>query len=519
MKIGGSCYMNNFQKERKKILPAKGLSEDKKRAVIQAVHSPERKPKKWLPAVTVGGVIAASSFLLFTEQQQQQPITSETEQEQTNETFAEGFIQDNDMKNAEVLYEQQNIAPNVDEFIIVKDIIDGEALYHIASGHYDEQQQRWWTDERMYLYEEFPFKVTNFSMNNAQLKMGLIQDEQVEAIYVGNEQAKIVEDTAGQRLWFHFGGSIHQPVFEVMDGKKSRIAGATNRQQDSVVPIIEPIEEQLQTVHYEGNTMHRGNEEYSKFPIVIDPYYYAEQHFTVGDVIAYNIDGKLQIGRILGTSVNHIRLTDDTLVDGLNGQQMEGLFYTWPTYDGDAGIYKGLSKNFDIPTIDELLVIPDNWASDGYQGIIKKEQLVGKVLGYDLTQLTNTLTNEELKLFSKLQQQPNNRGQLLKQATVNEVVRMYLYANYVGDYELMYALLEQNEALPPYNKWLQQVQKVNKNHLLKDMYHMGFAQLTKDETKLRFTDPVSENIVKQYEVAKTKDGWKVIYSTVFEIRN
>ena len=511
--------MNNFQKERKKILPAKGLSEDKKRAVIQAVHSPGRKPKKWLPAVTVGGVIAASSFLLLTEQQQQQPNTSETEQAQTNETFAEGFIKDNDMKNPEILYEQQNIAPSVDEFIIVKDIIDGEPLYHIASGHYDEQQQRWWTDERMYLYEEFPIKVTNFSMNNAHLKIGLIEDEQIEAIYVGDEQATIVEDRAGQRIWFHFGESIHQPVFEVIDGKKSRIAGAPNRQQDSVVPIIEPVKEQLQTIHYKKNTMHRGHEEYSKFPIVLDPYYYAEQDFKVGDVIAYHIEGELQIGRILGTSVNEINLIDDTLVDELNGQQMEGLFYTWPTYDGDTGVYKGLSKDFEKPTIDELLVIPDNWASDGYQGIIKKEQLVGKVLGYDLTQLTNTLTNEELKLFSKLQQQPTNRAQLLKQATVNEVVRLYLYANYVEDYELMYALLERNEALPPYNKWLQQAQKVSKNHLLKDIYHMGFAQLTKDESKLRFTDPVTDTIIKQYEVVKTNEGWKVKYSTVSEIRN
>lgn len=519
MKIGGNCYMNNFQKERKKILPAKGLSEDKKRAVIQAVHSPERKQKKWLPAVTVGGVIAASSFLLFTEQEQQQPITSETEQEQTNESFAEGFIKDNHMKNPEILYEQHNIAPNVDEFIIVKDIIEGETLYHIASGHYNEQQQRWWTDERIFLYEEFPIKVTNFSMNNAHLKIGLIQDEQIEAIYVGDEQATIVEDSAGQRIWFYFEDSIHKPVFEVIDGKKSRIAGAPNRQQDSVIPIIEPIKEHLQTVHYEENTMHRGNEEYSKFPIVIDPYYYAEQQFKVGDVIAYHIDGKLQIGRILGTDASKVSLTEDTLVNEKNIQQMAGLFYTWPTYDGDTGIYKGLSKDFDIPTIDELLVIPDNWASDGYQGIIKKEQLVGAVVGYDLTQLTNTLTNEELKLFNKLQKQQNNRAQLLKQATVNEVVRMYLYANYVGDYELMYALLEQNEALPPYNKWLQQVQKVSKNHLLKDIYHMGFAQLTKDESKLRFTDPVSENIIKQYEVAKTKDGWKVKYSTVSGNRN
>lgn len=140
--------------------------------------------------------------------------------------------------------------------------------------------------------------------------------------------------------------------------------------------------------------------------------------------------------------------------------------------------------------------------------------MVGKVLGYDLTQLTNTLTDEELQLFAQLQRAKGKVEALVKNFSVNTVVRLYLYANYVEDYQLMYALLDKTEELPSFEQWQQQVAKTNKQHLLKDIYEMGFAQLTKDNSKLRFTDPMSESIVNQYKVAKTDQGWKVVYSTI-----
>ncbi|MCH7321845.1 hypothetical protein LZ480_08060 [Solibacillus sp. MA9] len=506
--------MNNFQKERTKLMPKKGLSEASKRAVIQAVHTPNRKSKKWVPAVTVAGVVAASSFLLLIEQKQEQPVTSEIEQSLTSESFAESFIQDNHLQNTEVLYEQHDVRSKNDEFIIVKEIVDGESLYQFAFGHYNEKEQRWWTDERMTLFEDFPVTVTNFAIDSGQLKIGLIENEQVEAICIGDKQATIVEDSAGQRIWFHFEDSIFKPVYEVIDGKKSRMASSINARVDSIVPILEPVEEHLQTVQYEDNTMHRGHDEYTKFPLVIDPYYYVQESYKMGDVIAYKQDGKLQISRILATDEGSISLVDDTLIKGEYIQPLDGPFYMWPTYDGDNGIYKGQSKIYDKPNRDELLVIPDNWASDGYQGIIEKSQIVGAVLGYDLTQLTNTLTVEELQLFAQLQRSKENVEALLKDSSVNTIVRLYLYANYVEDYQLMYALMDITEEVPPYEQWKKQVVKTNKQHLLKDIYEMGYAQLTKDESKLRFTDPMSENIINQYKVSKTDKGWRVGYTTV-----
>jgi len=505
--------MNKFQQERKQLMPKKGLSEDRKRTVIQAVHAPNRKAKKWVPAVTVAGVVAASSFLLLIEQGPEQPVTSETEQSEIRESFAESFIQDNHLENTEVLYEQHNVRSNNDAFVIVKDVTNGETQFQFAFGHYNEQEKLWQTDDHMVLTEQFPTKATSFVVSSAHLKIGIIDNPAVEAIYLGDEQATIVESKAGERVWFGFVDTYEKPVYEVIDGKKSRLITHQFR-VDSVVPIIEPIADTLQLRHYEDPTMHRGNEEYTKFPVVIDPYYYAQESYRMGDVIAYEQDGKLQISRILATDEGDISLVDDTLINGDYLQELDGLFYMWPTYDGDSGIYKGLSKKYDKPNRDELLVIPDNWASDGYQGIINKEQLVGKVMGYDLTQLTNTLTDEELQLFAQLQRAKGNVEALVKNRSVNTVVRLYLYANYVEDYQLMYALLDKTEELPSFEQWQQQVAKTNKQHLLKDIYEMGFAQLTKDNSKLRFTDPMSESIVNQYKVAKTDQGWKVVYSTI-----
>lgn len=504
--------MNDFQKERDELLSKKGLSSEQKRAVIEAVHTKTPRNKKWMPAVAVAGVVAAGSFLLLSDQESEQRVTFEQEQLQPSETYAQSFKDNNHKQHAEVLHEQRHVLQQNDSFIIVKDLVDGETQYHMAFGQYNAQHKKWEHLQYVVLTENYLPTFTKFSIGRGQLIVGVIRNEQVEAISVGDEEATIVQTKAGQRLWYSFENSYFKPVYEVVNGKKQRLAGEFNTHIDSVVPIIEPVNSSLQTIQYEKNTMHRGHEEYTQFPVIIDPYYYAQESYQVGDVIAYEQDGTLQISRILGTSNNDIELRDDTLVNVGNDQEIKDRFYTWPTYDGDTGIYKGLSKEFDKPTRDELLVIPDNWASDGYQGIIKKEQLVGKVVGYDLTQLTNTLTDDELTLFKQLQSNYTTIDTLVKGVSVNTIVRLYLYANYVGDYELMYALLDKTADVPAFEQWQQRVEKTSKYHLLKDIYEMGFAQLTKDQSKLRFTDPVSENILRQYKVIKTAQGWKVVYA-------
>lgn len=506
--------MNDFQKERDAVLAKKGLSDEQKRAVIEQVHTKAPRNNKWAPAVAVIGVLAAGSFLLLSNQGVEPLVTSEIEQVQSSETYAQSFLDYYDKQQAEVLHEKRHVLIQNDHFIIVKDIVNGETQYHFAFGHYNAEQKKWEHQDHIVLTENYLPALSKFSIGRGQMIVGVIRNEQVETIEIGNEEATIVQTKAGQRLWYSFENSYFKPVYEVVNGKKQRLVGEFNTHIDSVVPFIEPVNSSLQTIHYEKNTMHRGNEEYTQFPVIIDPYYYAQESYQVGDVIAYEQDGTIDISRILGTSNNDIELIDDTLVNIGNNQEFEGRFYTWPTFDGDTGVYKGLSKEFDKPTRDELLVIPDNWASDGYQGIIQKEQLVGKVVGYDLTQLTLTLTDDELTLFKQLQRNRTTMDALVKDVSVNTVVRLYLYANYVDDYELMYALLDKTADVPAFEKWQQQVKKTSKYHLLKDIYQMGFAQLTKDESKLRFTDPVSEDILRQYKVVHTDMGWKVTYALV-----
>lgn len=503
--------MNDFQKERDELLSKKGLSAEQKLAVIQEVHTQAPKNKKWMPAIAIVGALATGSFLLLSEQGEEQRVTSKNEQVQANGSFAESFENEGQSYSSEVLYEGHRLRSNNDEFIIVKEDRDEEILYQFAYGHFNAKQQRWEVDERVVLHDKFPTKATCFPLNGALMKIGIVQNDQVDAIYVGDEQATIVESNAGQRVWFAFAARPETPVYESIAGEKSRIMNLNSR-VDSVVPIIEPVAAGLQTIHYKKDTMHRGNEEYTKFPIVLDPYYYAQEAYVVGDVIAYEKEGELEVSRILATSEGKLRLVDDTLVNGDYIQDLDGTFYMWPTYAGNNAIYKGLSKDYKKANPDELLVIPDNWASDGEQGIIKKDQIIGKVIGYDLTQLTNTLTQDEVKLFEQLQQNRTNIEALLKGASVHEVVRLYLYANYVDDYELMYALLEKTADVPAFEQWQQRVEKTSKYHLLKDIYEMGFAQLTKDQSKLRFTDPVSENILRQYKVIKTAQGWRVVYA-------
>ena len=58
--------MNEFQKEGQEIFKNAKLSDERKRNVIDAVHTKQKRKSSWLPAVVVTCALGIGSFLLFT---------------------------------------------------------------------------------------------------------------------------------------------------------------------------------------------------------------------------------------------------------------------------------------------------------------------------------------------------------------------------------------------------------------------------------------------------------------------
>ncbi|MEG0440368.1 MAG: hypothetical protein RR587_14130 [Solibacillus sp.] len=516
--------MNKFQKEREKIFGERKLSDGQKRAVIEGVHANEkRKKQQWLPVVVVTAAIGIGSFLLYLTPMEQLPAqTTELNQKFSEESLVEAFKQQWQMNNVEVLYTEVPFTINNDGFFIVKDIEHGGDTIHSQRAKFINNN--WEFEEHTVLFTSNLNHWDDFELNNLPYKVGLIQDESTEKIFIGDEEAKIVEAKDGLRVWFGAANSKHTPVYAQSDGKRQHLAEYyTNT--SVYVPAIEGNREE-QTLDYKGDTMLRGNEEYNKFPLLIDPYYYAGNQYRIGDVIVIERDGELEVTRIIMDNPTEVTLIENTLVwHKFNTPQP---FYMHANFDGDTGIYEKNYESYGSPNRDEVMVYPDHWASDGLRGMVSKYDIKGKVLGYDLDNVTNTMTEQELALFNEFQQIVQGMDSanfnedaikpLLQDIAPQTVAKLYLYANYLEDYKTMYALFAQSEELMDYDAWIQltnkAVTKSMKQRLLFEIYAAGNAQLTADEQKIRWTDEFSNEIIYQLPMKKEDGVWKVVYSTV-----
>lgn len=513
--------MNKFQKEREKIFGERKLSEEQKRAVIEGVHAKEKRKKQhWLPAVVVTAVVGLSAFLISFPPTQQPPAeTTEKNHKLSEESLVEAFKNQWQIDNMEVLYAEVQFSTSNDGFVIVKDF--QESVYFQRAKFINN---KWQLEEHTVLFTSNLNYWDNFELNNLPYVVGVIHDESTEKIFIGEEEATIVEAKDGLRVWFGAANSKYTPVYAQSDGKRRYMAEFLTN--DAVyVPAIEGNRDE-QTLDYKGDTMRRGNKEYNQFPLLIDPYYYGENPYRIGDVIVIERDGKLEVTRIIMNNPTEVKLIENRLVwDDFRHPQH---FYMHANFDGDTGIYENNYESYGSPSRDEVMVYPDNWASDGLRGIVSKYDIKGKVLGYDLDKVTNTMNKEELALFDEFQQlvqgmdtanfNEDRIKQLLQDASPQTVAKLYLYANYLEDYKAMYALFAQSEDLVDYEKWIQlsniSVTKSMKQRLLFDIFAVGNAQLTADEQKIRWTDEFSNEIIYQLPMKKEDGMWKVVYRTI-----
>ena len=493
------------------------------RSLKPFIQKKKRKTQHWLPAFIVTVALAIISFLLYLPPSEQ-PVQTEMQQAYTAESLVKAFREQWQLENVEVLYTEVPYTTNNDSFFIMKEMEHlGDLVYFQRAKFIDN---KWQFEEYTVLSSKSLILWGNFELNNLPFKVGLIQEESTEKIFIGNEEATIVEAKDGLRVWFGLANSKHTPIYALADGKRQRLANYGYGTNEAVyVPGIERNREE-QTLDYKGNTMHRGNEEYNEFPLLIDPYYYAENRYEMGDVIVIERDGKLEVTRIVMQNPTDVALIENTLV--FNNDQPLQHFYMCANFDGDTSIYENNYESYGSPNRDEVMVYPDNWSSDGLKGMVSKYDIRGKVLGYDLDKVTNTMTKQELALFDEFQQlvqemdHINNKEdsvkQLLQDASPQTVAKLYLYANYVEDYKTMYALFAQSEESIDYDTWIQFDKIVStksmKQRLLFDIYAVGKAQLTADEQKIRWIDEFSNEIIYQLPMKKEDGVWKVVYGTI-----
>lgn len=496
--------MNKFQRERAEFFKTYRFSEERQQHVMERVQ----KKKARLIWGWLGVSCAVVLFLVLAISLIKERAPSMTATYTEESAFAAfAAIYEAPEEEMQLLDIKLPYVTDNDALIIARDtnaeydlvrvqrlqFVDEKWLFFSASNVFDIGEQ------------EYPVYWDYVADDTVQLVAGIVEDTTIDAVYVGRERAKFYELGGGTRFWIADALTAGSPVFYERGDKRERKPSYDITWGDLTIPYVEAIGNEY-TASFSSNTMEKGNGEYTKYPVVIDPYYYGANRYADGDVVAINVDGKEQLTRIITEQNTNISIEEGTVV--INNHAFDTT-YTWAHFNGDNTIYTGEQSDYGTIQPDEVFVMPDNWASDGVRGRVKKEAIIGKVIGYSKMDLPAPWTAEEKARYKKFAMAHDNK--VLKNASPQQVLRMQRYAQYVGDYKTMYALYSKASKRKTYEDWLKTASLVEtKQHIIYEATIIGDMELNEENNQLQ--TPSKRPFTFKME---QEDGvWKVVYDTV-----
>ncbi|MFJ7738624.1 S26 family signal peptidase [Lysinibacillus sp. NPDC097287] len=441
--------MNKIKREFDKLFYEKSrFSETIENRVVTAVMNRNQKSsnlRSWQYLMVVCGFVAIIVLLIGVGLWQ--PHTSK------DEALAAWMEEQND---AEVIFEEMDVFHKDDAVVVYKEQQNERLLVHVAYLTYKERQ---WiqTDQctNGFNAEDEDVHYLN-STQEPYIYCGAEKTDLLKQVIIGQEQAKMLKVENEGLFWFAFAASdAERVVFEYADGTMQRMnsiewdyAGF-----DDTVPIVGSLSEPQYELSYKADTMNRGNDEYQAYPVVIEP---KVDDLRGGDVVYIEVeDGEQKLTRIVGLPDEKVAIRNGTVV--VNTIPLD-IFFGFATQEG-FNVYeefiekfKQNGENFNKDTIhdnfflnmdevqlneSEYFIVADNWSS-GLIGKINKEQILGKVLGYDASDMVDEWSQTERALYEEFRLQ--NDAELFRGVDPMTVARIQLYAQFLADERTVYHL-------------------------------------------------------------------------------
>lgn len=496
--------MNKFQRERADFFKAYQFSAERKRQVLQQVHKKKPRPK-W------GWVLAsvAAIFLLFlsinslnnTEQTMRAAYTEQS----AFAAFAEMYHgADEEMELIDV---QLPYASLGDALIIARDTNSEYDFVRVQHMQFVGEEWQFLEASNAFPIEqsEYPVYWQVLKDEMVQLAAGIVYDDTVDTVYIGQQRAQWFELEKGVRFWIGERLTEGSPIFYERDGQRERIAAYGMVRVIDEIPFIEVLGDEM-VVKLSDDAMEKGNRDYTKYPIVINPYHYATEPYQDGDVVLVEANGQQHMTRIVTAQNYHMTVKEGTIV--LNDTVFD-VEYTWAHFNGDNTIYTAEQHDYGVVQPDEVFVMPDNWASDGVRGRVKKDAIIGKVIGYSKNDLVAPWTAEEKKLYAAFAKAHDDN--VLKGATPQQILRLQRYAQYVEDYETMYALYAKESMRKTYDDWRATASLSDTKQQL--IYEATLAEeMTFNEETSNLETPSRKPFT--FKMIEQNGVWKVVYSTI-----
>lgn len=504
--------MNRFKQEQQEIFGELRLSDEKKKKVLQMT---QKKRYRWVPIGAVAVFSVVCFFLVMNG------FKADKGYSQAGAIAAyEEFLQKErnnmqvDIRHVKLSFNQKNDA------LIVGIYDQGESeVYYFQYMIYEDNEWEFGLSGgagiRADKMNEEPLNWTyeDYHGENGEVIFAGKLKDGTDSIIVGEKEIELFTIDR-DKIWVALVPSVGTPVYLVKDGVKKRAEQVPRPDIITELPIVYELVGDDYVLSYEKDTMHVYGEEYSQFDIVVDPDYYEKNAFNFTDVVL--VEGRD------GPEVVRIQATNEMGSHGVSVKKEESSIvineigilepYGWAKAEGYPDYKTSETVDYGQMAEDELFVHPDNWLSDGVQGYIKKDQIIGKVLGYSIAGIETSWSSAEVTLYEEVKQ----KGYIAAaKAAPKEVARVQLYALLQADYKTAHALTSDisYERLENYFKEIKQVNL--KHYFSYYAYMLEMAEFNIIEEKLIVESSQTGKEIFEWEMARD-GGWKVKFkSTVY----
>ena len=480
--------MSDVKEELRNVLEAKKRFTDVDvDRVFQKIDERQMKKKVyWKPLLASFTILVAllTLFFLFpTKQETSVQEMPEQMEEQLIQKFKE-FTTTREIIYTKIGYEKDNVAliiaqgpePDYKYNYLV-------ALYEFVNNEWQEMSIEVFANEGIAVTDK-PQIIYSGMVSNYYLDHILVGEKEITPISVNEDFSVFVamHDVKSDPVVIHYSNDKYEPrrlLYHEYLNHFLPNAPLVNRESDEF--IYEFNEEAMQTYI----KFYYDREIETEFELVIDPSFDLVNRYDV--VLVDDGVNTPYLSRVIALPDDRFGVENGTII--LNEEPQHNL-YGSAKADGyfvyDEFIKKqSLSKNeeetvHDIFTMNvpetyippnQYMLVPDNWLR-GEMTLVKKEQIKGVVKGYYIDQLANEWTAEEKQLYEQMKTTKNK--QILVNIDPKTIMRLYLYASFLGDREMQYYFFTTTEEYIeiPYEKYMQIHHVISDSHM-RDSYFLA----------------------------------------------
>ena len=499
--------MTNFQDERKQIFRNVTFSGQRKEAVLEKLQP--KKRKHWFPSIIGVAVIAIVLFLIVN------PLTqTEVSQGFTENSLKESYMSlyEEPPENEEILFVKLAVFEENDAIIITNN--DGD--FTSFTVHYAYFEDNDWKFDGLTSFGEWPEESSiNWNILRGQTKtifVGVMPDD-VDTVYVGEEEAPIYEVAKMPHFWLSDAQSEGTPVYYEKNNVRERIHDIEWGFNNLIaLKVVEANDNDY--IHFATDEMYGAQDTFTDFPLVID----RNSEPNSGDVVLINTnDESYQLARVITRGDEaEITITEGSIIQN-------GFFtphpYLTAHFNGKNNIYVPGTRVYNVPA-GQYFLKSDNWGSN-YQveGVYSKDKIMGKVVGYSLMDVTFNWPTEVLSLYN--QYAKDKKDETLRDVSPVQVAMLQKYAKSIGDYETMYALFAKSTTVRTFDEWYALNKstdtKQTRQWSIYEAHLLQKATFNEDQNQLLVIDERTKERKYAMNMVKENSVWKVKYETIINV--